>query len=946
MRGCIHALKASHEMKITVSLFEAGLKCLTKCFLLSLGEQGTGNAYADWVRIKTDSYRREGIKGLMARAAHDECISGLPGTINLKSAEWRMAVDLVARAQNLESNIHAIERIPSKGRGKSTQFIPIRFIFFDRLTRDDKLLLAFDALVLSEMLDREVSLCRIIHGDNHASLKVKTTALASEVRQKVGQISNSLNSQSPPNLVLNRHCPLCDFQAMCRQKAIEKDDLSLLAGMTEKERKKYNSKGIFTITQLSYTFRPRRRLKRLRDKREKYHHSMKALAIREKKIHIIGNPEIVIDGTPIYLDVEGIPDRDFYYLIGMRIGNNDSVVQHSLWADNQRDEVTIWQNFLAILSSIEKPILVHYGSFESSFLKHMCERYGGPPEGTASEKAFKESINLLTVIYSQIYFPGFGNGLKDTAGFIGYIWTDVDFFGPQSIAWRHLWEQDNDVSVKEKLLRYNAQDCEALKLLTDTMRQICGHGKAEPLAHIGETGIVCLDSDRFFKKSKWQRFKSPVSSPEHINSAAHWNYQRDRVYARTGEEKQKPKKRRSRRKTASQPEKVIIWESTRTCPRCNRSYYRKGPEKTKNLHEILFGHRSIKLRLVKYVFQTRFCRRCGTTFGMPDRYKFNKKYGWNLIAYFFFHVVDLGIPQRKIVQGFNRLFGFELNRSTLNNLKIRIAAYYAGTKEQILDRIVRGSLLHVDETRANIKGQPAFVWVLASHKEVVYILSESREGEIAHKLLADFKGVLVSDFYTAYDSSNCPQQKCLIHLMRDLNDDILDNPFDEQLKQIVVGFGDLLKPIIETVDRYGLEKYFLRKHLVHVDKFFRILDRTDYQSEVAVKCKERFEKYRDKLFTFLRYDGVPWNNNNAEHAIKAFARLRDVIAGSSTVKGIDEYLTLLSVCKTCEYQGIDFLDFLCSGEKDIHAFAETKRRRRGDNVKLPCAAIKSYHLTT
>jgi hypothetical protein len=87
--------------------------------------------------------------------------------------------------------------------------------------------------------------------------------------------------------------------------------------MNEKERTKYNSKGIFTVTQLSYTFRPRRRPKRLRDKREKYHHSLKALAIREKKIHIVGTPELKINGTPIYMDVEGVPDRDFYYLIGM-----------------------------------------------------------------------------------------------------------------------------------------------------------------------------------------------------------------------------------------------------------------------------------------------------------------------------------------------------------------------------------------------------------------------------------------------------------------------------------------------------------------------------------------------------------------------------------------------------------------------------------------------------
>jgi len=102
----------------------------------------------------------------------------------------------------------------------------------------------------------------------------------------------------------------------------------------------------------------------------------------------------------------------------------------------------------------------------------------------------------------------------------------------------------------------------------------------------------------------------------------------------------------------------------------------------------------------------------------------------------------------------------------------------------------------------------------------------------------------------------------------------------------------------------------------------------DYHSPAALTCVERFEKNRDKLFTFLDYDGIPWNNNNAEHAIKAFARLRDVIGGSSTEKGIREYLILLSVCQTCKYMGVDFLDFLRSGEKDIHAFAESRGNRR------------------
>ena len=180
------------------------------------------------------------------------------------------------------------------------------------------------------MLARTVSFGKIIHGDDHATLKVKTLTFAGEVRKRIEKIAALLSGTAPPDLVLNRHCAECEFQARCRQKAIETDDLSLLGGMSAKERQKLRSKGIFTVTQLSYTFRPRRRPKRLRDKREKYHHSLKALAIREKKIHIVGSPELKIEGTPVYLVVEGLPDRDFYYLIGLRIGNGDSAVQHSL----------------------------------------------------------------------------------------------------------------------------------------------------------------------------------------------------------------------------------------------------------------------------------------------------------------------------------------------------------------------------------------------------------------------------------------------------------------------------------------------------------------------------------------------------------------------------------------------------------------------------------------
>ena len=65
---------------------------------------------------------------------------------------------------------------------------------------------------------------------------------------------------------------------------------------------------------------------------------------------------------------------------------------------------------------------------------------------------------------------------------------------------------------------------------------------------------------------------------------------------------------------------------------------------------------------------------------------------------------------------------------------------------------------------------------------------------------------------------------------------------------------------------------------------------------------------------------MPWNNNNAENAVKKFAFLRRVIGGSSTEEGIKEYLILLSVCETLKRKNIGFLGFLRARQPDLNEF--------------------------
>jgi len=157
-------------------------------------------------------------------------------------------------------------------------------------------------------------------------------------------------------------------------------------------------------------------------------------------------------------------------------------------------------------------------------------------------------------------------------------------------------------------------------------------------------------------------------------------------------------------------------------------------------------------------------------------------------------------------------------------------------------------------------------------------------------------------------------------------------PYDEGLRLLARDFTCLVKPMVDTVDWHCLKKRFLRKHRSAVDRFYKRLASELGTGEAVGKLVGRLQKNRDKMFTFLDFDDIPWNNNNAEHAVKAFASLRRVIEGPTTEKGLRDFLVLLSLCETCRFKNVDFLDFLRSGAGDIDSFVTEPKKRRGRGV--------------
>jgi len=271
------------------------------------------------------------------------------------------------------------------------------------------------------------------------------------------------------------------------------------------------------------------------------------------------------------------------------------------------------------------------------------------------------------------------------------------------------------------------------------------------------------------------------------------------------------------------------------------------------------------------------------------------------------------------------LFAERTSEGTIIDFMRNFAQYYADTDEILVQRILESPFIHVDETRLNIQGIDQYVWVFTDGKHVIFRMTETRETTIVHEFLSNYEGVLISDFYPGYDSVTCKQQKCWVHLIRDLNNNLWDSPFNSEFEDFVFEVKNLLLPIFEAVDEYGLKKRHLNKFKKSVEQFYKknIIDR-DYKSDLSIKYQKRFQRYRESLFTFLEQDSIPWNNNTAERAIRHLAIQRK-ISGTFYANSAHQYLLLLGIAQTCRFQEKSFLKFLKSKEKDVDKFRATKR---------------------
>lgn len=375
-------------------------------------------------------------------------------------------------------------------------------------------------------------------------------------------VINDKANKEQPQLILNKHCAICQFIEKCETKAVEHNNISILRGVSEKQIIKYNKKGILNLKQLSYSFKQRRRKKKISKFIEKI--EVRALAVTTEKIYIEEIKDIERGPVELFIDFESIPRNDFHYLLGLLVKSDGNISYYHFWAESIDDEKLVWESFLSIILNYPtKAPIFHYGSYEKKVIEKIEKRY----EFDLSEIS-KRLINVNSFIYGRIYFPVRSNALKDIGAYLGVEWNGETNSGLQSIITRWKWQESRDENYKKNLIAYNKKDCEALVVLLDAITNLKQSGKIREDVRYTYGKIQATDKSKIIHDALEEALRF-----------GHFDYQKKRIKLDSVDRKPemgKVKRKRAKSMFPTTVKKARVSPRIK-CPKCDGSIVVRTP---------------------------------------------------------------------------------------------------------------------------------------------------------------------------------------------------------------------------------------------------------------------------------------------------------------------------------------------------------------------------------
>jgi hypothetical protein len=214
-----------------------------------------------------------------------------------------------------------------------------------------------------------------------------------------------------------------------------------------------------------------------------------------------------------------------------------------------------------------------------------------------------------------------------------------------------------------------------------------------------------------------------------------------------------------------------------------------------------------------------------------------------------------------------------------------------------------------DETGWRTNGRNGYLWTVTDPRHTLYHVDKRRSGAVIEGLLGrSFSGTLTSDFYSAYNRLDCPRQRCMAHLLRELHDTADKHPAfaDGTFQRKAVR---LVKDMLALKRRWGeLGDGCYTRRACRVEDRLDQLARGRYDEPHAARLAKRLLKHRAELTRFLWDKDLGGTNNAAERALRPAVVMRKITGGSRSAKGAQAWAKLASLTRTASQQGRSVLE--------------------------------------
>jgi hypothetical protein len=325
------------------------------------------------------------------------------------------------------------------------------------------------------------------------------------------------------------------------------------------------------------------------------------------------------------------------------------------------------------------------------------------------------------------------------------------------------------------------------------------------------------------------------------------------------------------------------------CARCSKWHYASV-----DLSGQVVGQSRMGVRIASLIAYLR------TTLRMPVR----------LIREYLLSMHNLSISQGEIVELLHRVTEVP---------KVQEAA------QAIKERVRQSDMVHGDETGWREGGQNGHVWCFCTPQgERYYEYDKSRGGAVAHRILGtQFKGILSTDFYAAYNDLPCEHQRCWVHLLRDLHELKEKHKADEAVLEWAVGVRKLYDTAQQRLRSEGeysgqgpptqQEREVLYVELMESVRALggKYACAKPHKAHPCHALCKRLLRHQDELFRFVLQPGLSADNNLAERSIRPVVVMRKVSGGSQSERGSRTRMTLASLLGTWRAKGLNpFLECL------------------------------------